>query len=131
MATKSGKASKSKFSRPRGAGLKPVVQGLRSLVKSVVPRMVETVNPWGIPTFEYHGPMCYAMVGKNHVTFGFLRGTSLPDPYHLLEGTGKNFRHVKVRSPQDLKRKGLRQLIAAAARQNRKEPMEGMRPKRM
>jgi hypothetical protein len=37
------------------------------------------------------------MVGKNHVTFGFHYGTSLDDPERLLEGTGKNLRHVKLR----------------------------------
>ena len=54
-----------------------VTQGLRRLVKKTVPDTKETVNPWKIPTFESNGPMCFFMVGKNHVTFGFLRGTCL------------------------------------------------------
>jgi len=32
-----------------------------------------SVNQWKIPTFESNGPMCFFMMGKNHVTFGFLR----------------------------------------------------------
>jgi hypothetical protein len=67
---------------------------------------------------------------EKHVTFGFLRGTSLPDPAGLLEGTGKNLRHVKVKSLDDLRNPALRKLIEAAARQNKKQPMEGMKPKK-
>lgn len=32
-----------------------------------------------------------------HVNVGFFRGAELPDPEHLLEGTGKFMRHVKLR----------------------------------
>ena len=91
--------------------------------------MKESVNPWKIPTFESNGPMCFFMIGKNHVTFGFLRGTSLPDPAKLLEGAGKNLRHVKLRTPEDLRKAALKKLIKAAARLNKKEPMEGMKQK--
>ena len=41
--------------------------------------------------------MRYIIVGKNHVTLGFTRGTSLEDSAELLEGKGKNLRHVKVK----------------------------------
>lgn len=64
------------------------------------------------------------------MTFGFLRGTSLPDPAKLLEGTGKNLRHVKLRSMEDLGKPTLKKLIQAAARLNKREPMEGMKPKK-
>jgi len=103
---------------------------LRKLVKKTVADTKESVNPWKIPTFQSNGPMCFFMVGKKHVTFGFLRGTSLPDPAGLLEGAGKNLRHVKLRAVEDLSNPALRKLILAAARQNKKEPMEGMKPKK-
>jgi hypothetical protein len=74
--------------------------------------------------------MCYFSVGNDHVTFGFLRGTSLPDRAKLLEGTGKALRHVKLRTSLDSKKPALRQLIQAAARLNKKEPMEGTKPKK-
>jgi hypothetical protein len=111
----------------KGSKLIAVAEGLRRLVKKTVSGSTESMNPWGIPAFESDGPMCFFMVGKNHVTFGFLRGTSLPDPEGLLEGTGKNLRHVKLRCVEDLKGPALKKLIVAAAKMNRKEPMEGMR----
>ncbi|MGB9436225.1 MAG: hypothetical protein WBQ89_28505, partial [Candidatus Acidiferrum sp.] len=64
------------------------------------------------------------------VTFGFLRGTSLPDPAKLLEGTGKHLRHVKLRAIEDLRKPALKKLIRAASRLNRKQPMEGMKPRK-
>ncbi|MGB7731112.1 MAG: DUF1801 domain-containing protein [Candidatus Acidiferrum sp.] len=115
----------------KGGALEDVAQGLRRLMRKTVPEMKESVNPWKIPTFESNGPMCFFSIGKNHVTFGFLRGTSLPDPAKLLEGTGKNLRHVKLRTSEDLRKPALKKLIQAAARLNKKEPMEGMRPKKV
>jgi len=106
------------------AELRDVAEKLRKLVKKTVKGTRESVNSWKIPTFESNGPMCFFIVGKYHVTFGFLRGTSLRDPGELLEGTGKNLRHVKLRSAEDVGTPELRKLIEAAARLNKKEPME-------
>jgi hypothetical protein len=114
----------------KGAKLGEVAQELRRLVKKTVAGTRESVNPWKMPTFESNGPMCYFSAGKNHVTFGFLRGTSLADPAKLLEGTGKSLRHVKLRSLEDLRKPALKKLIQAAARLNKKAPMEGMKPKK-
>jgi hypothetical protein len=119
MATK--KKSKPR-AQQRNPDLEQIVRGLRILVRQSVPAFKESVNPWGIATFESNGPICYHMTAENHVTFGFLRATSLDDPEGLLEGTGKNLRHVKLRALDDLKRPGLKQLIAAAARLNRDDP---------
>jgi hypothetical protein len=118
------------YLRDKAHRLQEVVRGLRVLVKDTVPEVRETLNPWGIPTFEFYGQMCYFMVGKHHVTFGFLRGTSLDDPEKLLEGVGKNLRHVKLRTPEDLRQKGLRALVKAAARLNEQDPIQGMPSKR-
>jgi hypothetical protein len=111
-------------------GLGALGHELRRLMRKTVPGVKETVNPWRLPTFESNGPMCYFSVGKDHITFGFLRGTALPDPAKLLEGTGKSLRHVKVRSAEDLKKPALRKLIQAAARWNKSEPIEGMKPRK-
>lgn len=82
-------AKKSSYVKDENPELRKVVRGLRSLMKKCVPGTKETVNAWGIPTFERKDPFCFFMAGKNHVTFGFHFGTSLEDPEGLLEGTGK------------------------------------------
>jgi len=95
-------------------------------VKKTVPGTKETKNSWGIPTFEASASFCLYMVAKNHVTLGFHHGTSLKDPESLLEGTGKNIRHVKLNTVKDLEQKGLKNLVQAAARLKGKPPMRGM-----
>jgi hypothetical protein len=42
-------------------------------------------------------PFGYVNVFSSHVNVGFFQGAALPDPAHLLQGTGKFMRHVKVR----------------------------------
>jgi hypothetical protein len=123
---KSRKKTSSTYVKDENPELRKIVRGLKSLVTGTVPGTRETVNAWGIPTFEANDPFCFYMVGKNHVTFGFNYGTSLEDPQRLLEGTGKNIRHVKLRRLEDLEQKGLKQLVQAAARLEGKPPMRGM-----
>jgi hypothetical protein len=133
MAAKAGKGNKAKknaYVRDDNAALQRVVRGVRTFVKAAVPGTKITVNSWGIPTFETQDPFCFYMLGKNHVTFGFHYGTSLDDPEGLLEGTGKNLRHVKLRSMEDLEKKGLKDLVLAAARLEGKPRMKGMSGKR-
>ncbi|HTR27275.1 MAG TPA: DUF1801 domain-containing protein [Terriglobales bacterium] len=60
------------------------------------------------------------MANKEHVTFAFMRGAALPDPKKLLEGTAKGARHVKLRTVADVKKPGVKKLIVAAAKLNRK-----------
>src|SRR5512144_2554780 len=38
----------------------------------------------------------YVNAYRDHVNVGFFFGSSLPDPARLLEGTGRNGRHVKL-----------------------------------
>ena len=127
MSTRPRKAmKKGPYVRNDNPRLRRVARALRSFVKKTVPDTRETVNAWGIPTFEAPDPFCFYMAGRNHVTFGFHFGTSLNDPESLLEGTGKNIRHVKLRTVADLEQKSLRELVLAAARLKGKTPMKGM-----
>ena len=102
-----------------------VARAVRSLVKKTVTGCEEYVNPWKIPTFDLNGPLCFYMVAKEHVVFGFMRGAMLRDPGKLLEGTGKYLRHLKLRSTGDVRRSEVTLLVKQAARLNRKAPVTG------
>jgi hypothetical protein len=39
---------------------------------------------------------CWIAPHQRHVVSGFNHGSELPDPGHILEGTGKLFRHVRL-----------------------------------
>jgi hypothetical protein len=59
-------------------------------------------------------PFGYVNVFKAHVNVGFFLGAELEDPLHLLLGSGRRMRHVKVRPGVDLNVAALSALIDAA-----------------
>lgn len=59
-------------------------------------------------------PFAYVNVFGSHMNVGFFHGTALPDPAHLLHGSGKFMRHVKLRPGTPANATALRRLIDAA-----------------
>lgn len=90
-----------------GSPHREIVQALRKFVKDTAPNLDETIK-WGNPTWTRKSNVCWIISYKDHVDFGFFRGTDLNDPKDLLEGTGEGLRHVKIHDvtgvrPTDLK----------------------------
>lgn len=102
-----------------------VAKAVRALVKKTASDCEEYVSPWKTPAFDSNGPLCVYLVQKEHVTLAFLRGAMLPDPDKLLEGKAKGVRNVKLQSLADVKRPGVKRLIAEAAKLNKKDPPSG------
>ncbi len=61
-------------------------------------------------------PFGYVNVFKAHVSIGFFYGTTLDDPAHLLEGSGKRMKHVKLHAARAANAAALSDLIVAAYR---------------
>jgi hypothetical protein len=59
-------------------------------------------------------PFAYVNVFKNHTNVGFFYGAHLDDPVGLLEGAGKNMRHVKVKPGREPDLGALGDLIDAS-----------------
>lgn len=59
-------------------------------------------------------PFAYVNVFKDHTNVGFFQGAHLDDPARLLEGTGKNMRHAKLRPGRELNSDALGKLLDAA-----------------
>ena len=102
-----------------------VAKAVRSLVKKTATGCEEYVSPWNTPAFDSNGPLCVYLVQKEHVTLAFLRGAMLPDPQKILEGKAKGVRNVRLRTLADVKRPGVKRLIAEAATLNKKDPPSG------
>ena len=66
------------------------------------------------PTHRMKDGICYIGVIKDHVNLGFLRGSELADPQRILEGTGKQMRHIKIRNMSDLERPAIRAYLQEA-----------------
>ena len=102
-----------------------IAKAVRALVKKTAAGCEEYVSPWKTPAFDSNGPLCVYLVQKEHVTLAFLRGAVLPDPEKLLEGKAKGVRNVKLRSLADVKRPGVKKLLAEAVKLNKKDPPSG------
>ena len=105
--------------------LDPAVQELawsaRELIVDVLPRVVEVVwerqgtAGYGTGPRKSSEHFCWIAPQARHVNLGFNYGSELPDPDGLLEGTGRLFRHVKLRTPGDVERPALRALVKVAS----------------
>ncbi len=60
-AGKRAKAKKSRYVKNKNPELHRVKRALRNFVKETVPGTKETVNSWGVPTFEAPDPFCFYM----------------------------------------------------------------------
>jgi hypothetical protein len=79
----------------------------------------------------YKGLVCTLLLSQTGVKLGISRGSELPDPKQLMQGSGKVHRHVKLRTTADLKRPGLKPLLKAALTAwKKRNEANGARPDR-
>jgi uncharacterized protein YdeI (YjbR/CyaY-like superfamily) len=57
---------------------RPILEHLRAVVHAACPEVSETIK-WGMPAFEYKGPLAAMAAFKAHATFGFWKGTLILD----------------------------------------------------
>lgn len=62
---------------------KPILTHLRKLVFTACPNVTETIK-WGMPFYEYKGPLCSMAAFKAHGAFSFWKHSLLPDPKGIL-----------------------------------------------
>jgi uncharacterized protein YdeI (YjbR/CyaY-like superfamily) len=63
---------------------KPILIHLRELVHKACPDVVETIK-WGMPFFDYKGPLCNMASFKQHAVFGLWKAKLLKDPKNYLQ----------------------------------------------
>lgn len=107
------------FLTPFSPTTRELAMRTRELVRSTLPGTTERVHP-GRNAIIYGRSekmadwVCYISPFKSRINLGFLRGTELPDPEGLLEGTGNLLRHVKIRTVEDIEKPAIKKLLAAA-----------------
>ena len=94
-------------------------RALRAMVQQVMPSATEKLyarhnHVSYLRATSVAAPICYICPVNDYVRLGFWFGAHLPDPGHLLVGTGKRLRHVKVRSLEDATALALRRLVEVA-----------------
>ena len=108
---------------PRGGADAPerVAETVRDLVRAIAPQL--KVEPrWGHPWYTGNDLVLLVGAFEHHASVEFWRGSTLKDPEHLLEGAGKNLRHVKLRSVEEATRPAFVGLLREAIRLDEQEP---------
>lgn len=78
-----------------------IMEAVRRLVHAHVKGAREEFK-WSRPIFATTKDFAYLRTSKAYVTFGFYQAGPLDDPDGRLEGTGKNMRHIKLRTLADV-----------------------------
>jgi len=79
-----------------------ILTELRKLIFSIAPK-VEEQYKWSRPVYALEKDFCYLKTTKKQVTFGFFEFAKIKTNQHLIEGTGKSMRHVKLSKVEDIK----------------------------
>lgn len=80
-----------------------IVAALRAFMREAAPDAPEAVS-YKMPVFVKQNIIAYINAAKTHVTFSFVRGVQIDDPYGLLKGSAKHARFVKLKSAADVER---------------------------
>lgn len=97
-----------------------IARRLREIIAGAYPGAYEVPWPrqriagYGVGPKKMSQHFSYIAMATNHVNLGFYYGAHLEDPEGLMEGTGKNLRHVKVRSVHDADHPPLKRLLKLA-----------------
>jgi hypothetical protein len=83
---------------------KEIMQKLRWLIHDSGAGVREEFK-WSRPVFKAQNDIAYFKNAKAYVTLGFFNFLKLHDPDNRLEGTGKDMRHVKIKSMEDIDEK--------------------------
>ncbi len=86
------------------------------VIRDCGPDVLELVHDGCPVACVQEAPFAYVNAFRAHVNVGFFYGARLPDPQGLLQGAGKNGRHVKLRPGEVVLTAALTALVQAAYR---------------
>jgi hypothetical protein len=78
-----------------------VMMQLRQLIHKYIPAAEENIK-WGRPVFSTAKDLIYFKSAKAYATLGFFSIQKLEDKNNVLEGTGKDMRHIKIKHAADI-----------------------------
>jgi len=97
--------------------IQEITNTLRDLLFETSGNFVEEIK-WGMPSYGLDGNICYLQPSKKHVNLGFYLGANLKDEDNLLEGTGKQMRHIRIKKSEEIVPEKIKALIQEAIEHN-------------
>lgn len=93
---------------------KEIMKEIRSLIHASIQDVVEDFK-WNRPVYRVTKDFAYLKSAKNHVTVGFFNAENIDDPDNLLVGSGKDMKHIKLKSVDDINSEVLIRWLRAVA----------------
>ena len=92
---------------------------LREVILDTLPDVIEQLDiPAKMVAYcygqKYAEMICMLIPSKKGLKLGFYKGIDLPDPAHLLEGTGKISRYVEIKDEAQIQSPALKALLKNA-----------------
>ena len=98
-------------------GIRELVQEMRAVLLKNIPKEKVYLG-WGTIYYTFTGSTKDLVIAigpmPDRLNLYFRRGTDLADSDELLEGTGKNMRHVKVYESKQIRSRAVKALIKQA-----------------
>ncbi|MBU2018534.1 MAG: DUF1801 domain-containing protein [Bacteroidetes bacterium] len=94
---------------------KEILSSIRSLIHQHVKNVTEEFK-WSRPVFKLKKDFAYLKTNKNYCSLGFMKAHKINDVNNLLEGTGKDMRHIKVYSITDFNEELIKEWILAVTK---------------
>lgn len=89
-----------------------------SIIQQTLPKTIEfpdekaNIIGFGYSN-KYIDLICTIILSQKGIKIGLNKGADLPDPHHLLQGTGKVHRYIQIYSVNDLDNPGVVKLLKA------------------
>jgi hypothetical protein len=110
-----------KFLQPYEKAIQQLALGLRALVlEEMTPCYENIYDAYSAVAIGYGSSnrlqdgVFHIAVYANHVNLGFNHGATLDDPLGILRGSGKQIRHISIKTPDDLARPEIRAYVRRA-----------------
>ena len=87
-----------------------ILSKLRTLIFSISSEVSEQYK-WSRPVYAIDKDFCYLQATKKHVTLGFFDFQKIETNAHLIEGTGKSMRHVKLKNSTQIETLKLKEML--------------------
>lgn len=87
-----------------------ILKELRELIFSVAPNATEQYK-WSRPVYGLGKDFCYLKSAKKYITFGFFQFDKIHTNKNLLEGTGMQMRHIKLKKLEDIEKLDVRSML--------------------
>ncbi len=93
-----------------------IIESVRKIFLSTNKELIEDIKYGGLVFNLSNALIAGIFPYKKHISIEFSNGVDFPDPSGMLEGKGKQRRHLKIVEKQDIKTKNVKMFVTEAVK---------------